>query len=241
MLQVVQHFSRRQLRTIDVGGRQQHGELITAQPRDRVRGAQCVSQARRNFLQHQVAGMVPERVVDFLEPVEVDQQDGEALFIAMRSEDRLLQPIEKQGAVGKVGERVVIRQVCDALIGEMTLAPDRRFAQFPLHGRRQPLEVVLHDVVVRAGTHRRDRGIFADRAGDEYEREIGVLLAHDREGLVSAEALHRVVGDDEVPLGVGEGAAQRIGAFDMACEHVVPGARECVLDQGRIIVRVLDL
>ena len=88
----------------------------------------------------------------------------------MRAQDRLLQPIEEQRAVGQVGQRVVIGEVGDALVGEVALAADRRFTQLALDGRRQPREVALHDVVVRAGLHRGDGGVFADRAGDEDER-----------------------------------------------------------------------
>ena len=219
MLQIVQHLARGQLRAIDVGGRQQHREFIAAEPRHRVGGAQRVAQARRHFLQHQITGVMPERVVDLLETVEIDQQDREALVIAMRSQDRLLQSIEEQRAVREVGERVVIREVGDALAGQVAFAPHRRFAQLPVDGRRQPREVVLHDVVVRAGTHRRDGGVFADRAGDEYEGQIWMLLANDRQRLGAAEARHRVVGDDQVPLAVVQLAAQRIGAVDPTRER----------------------
>ena len=41
MLQVVQDLARGQLRAIDVGGRQQHRELVAAEPRDRVGRAQA--------------------------------------------------------------------------------------------------------------------------------------------------------------------------------------------------------
>ena len=52
MLQIVQHLARGQLGAIDVGRRQQHRELVAAEPRDRVRRAQGAAQPRRHFLQH---------------------------------------------------------------------------------------------------------------------------------------------------------------------------------------------
>ncbi len=131
MLEVVEHLARGKLRAIDVGGRQHHRELIAAEPRDRIGRAQRVAQARRHFLQHLIAGVMPERVVDLLEAIEIEQQHGEALVIAMRAQDRLLQPIEEQRAVGQVGERVVVGEIGDALAGQVAFAPDRGFAQLP--------------------------------------------------------------------------------------------------------------
>jgi hypothetical protein len=105
-----------------------------------------------------------------LEAVEIDQQDRKTSLIAMRSQDRLLQAIEEERAIGKIGQRVVIGQVGDALIGHVTLAPDRGFAQLTLDRGSQPREIALHDVVVSAGSHRGDGGVFADRSRDEDER-----------------------------------------------------------------------
>ena len=138
MLQIVQHLARRQLGAIDVGRRQQHRELVAAEPRHRVGRAQGAAQARRHFLQHQIAGVMAERVVDLLEAIEIDQQDRQALVVAMRAQDRLLQAIEEQRAIRQVGQRIVIGEIGDALVGEVALAPDRRFAQLALDGRGQP-------------------------------------------------------------------------------------------------------
>jgi hypothetical protein len=241
MLQVVKNFPRRQLRAIDVGRRQHHGELIAAQPRHRIRRAQRIAQARGHFLQHHVTGVVSERVVDFLETVQIDQQHREALVVTMRAQDRLLQAIEKQRAVGKIGERVVVREVGNALAGQVALPPDRGLAQFPLDGRRQPREVVLHDVVVRARPHRGDGGVFADRAGDKNEGQIRMLFADDRQRLGAAESGHGVIGDYEIPLALVQLAAQRLRVLDSTREDVVAGSVQRTLDQGRIILRVLDL
>ena len=71
--------------------------------------------------------------------------------------------------------------------------------------------------------------------------QIGMLLADDRQRLGAAEARHRVVGDDEVPLGFVELAAERFGAVDAAREDVVAGARQRQLHQRGIVLCVLDL
>ena len=60
----------------DVG--EQHGELVAAEPGDDAALRQHLLDARADHAQQRVAGLVPERVVDLLEPVEVDQQHGGA-------------------------------------------------------------------------------------------------------------------------------------------------------------------
>ena len=104
MLEIVEDLSRRQLGAIDIGGRQQHREFVATQPRHRVGRAQGAAQPHRHFLQHLIAGVMAERVVHFLEAVEIDQQHGEAALVAMRSQDRLLQSILEQRAIGQVGQ-----------------------------------------------------------------------------------------------------------------------------------------
>ena len=56
---------------------EQNRELVAAQPGNGVALAQRGAQARRDRLQHPVAGVVAERVVDVLEVVEVQEQNGE--------------------------------------------------------------------------------------------------------------------------------------------------------------------
>ena len=55
-----------------VGAWQQHGKLVAAQASYRVRVAHTGSEARAHLLQQSVAGLVAERVVDFLEAVQIE-------------------------------------------------------------------------------------------------------------------------------------------------------------------------
>ena len=55
---------------VGVGLRKQHGELVTADPRHDVGMAQALLQESRHSLEHIVAGLVPEGVVDVLEVVD---------------------------------------------------------------------------------------------------------------------------------------------------------------------------
>ena len=67
-----------------------------------------------------------------------------------------------------------------------------------------------------------------------------MLLADDGQRLGAAEAGHRVVRDDEVPLGFAELASQVRGRFDPSREHVIAGSRQRGYER-RIILRVFDL
>ena len=68
-------------------------------------------------LQELVADPVPERVVDVLEPVEVDEQHADATAAALRLRDRLREPLVQQQPVGQSRQRVARRHVLQALLG----------------------------------------------------------------------------------------------------------------------------
>jgi hypothetical protein len=54
--------------------------------------------------------------------------------------------------------------VREPLLDAAALAPHAGVAHLALDGGEQPLQAALHDVVVSAGAHRGDGGVFADRA-----------------------------------------------------------------------------
>ena len=99
---------------LDVGDVQrQHGELVAAQPRDGVALAQGVAQPLAADLQQAVAGGVPERVVDALEVVEVEEGDDGGRAVEERGGDPLLE----QRAVGQAGQRVLEGEVAEVAVG----------------------------------------------------------------------------------------------------------------------------
>ena len=89
----------------------QHGELVAAEPRERVAAPDDGAQPHRDVLQQAVAVVVPERVVDLLEAVEVDQQQAGQLAGAAGGGDRVLHPLVEQRAVREAREVVVQREV----------------------------------------------------------------------------------------------------------------------------------
>ena len=57
---------------------QDHAELVAAEARDRVAGPYGGREPLAQLGEEQVAVLVPEGVVDLLEPVQVDDRDGAA-------------------------------------------------------------------------------------------------------------------------------------------------------------------
>ena len=177
-----------------VGGGQQHGELVTAQPRAQRLGRHMLCQPVRYASQQDVADAMAQSVVDRLEPVEVHQHDGGVQPFAGRPLC-FVQPGEEGAAVGEAGQLVV-----EGEVGNLALALDRRGMR--LHDVVELLVLALHpgeqqhgdDRQVRRRRHQRriacrdhrddhrdrsrpDHGIsgagqrdHADRAGDRRQR-----------------------------------------------------------------------
>ena len=85
---------------------EQHAELVAAEPRRGVAGAQHRVQALADLAQQLVAGVVAERVVELLEVVEVEQQQRHARVARLAGEDRVAQAAQEVAAVGHRGELV---------------------------------------------------------------------------------------------------------------------------------------
>ncbi len=123
---------RRDDRVADRGGSgtlldpgQQHDEFIAPEARHQVARAHRAHQPARDFAQQLVAHQVAKRIVDRLEPVQVeeDQRQARALvrFVAAgHAAHRRIEPVRQHGAVGQAGQAVVVGHVVHARLG---LAP----------------------------------------------------------------------------------------------------------------------
>ena len=97
-----------------------HRELVAAQPRDQVGLPDAAPDAVGHGLQQFVADMMPERVVDALELVDVDIEQRELLAPA-GSLQLAFDLFAEQHPVRQVGQRVVMREVRDLLVGAPAL------------------------------------------------------------------------------------------------------------------------
>ncbi len=96
-------------------------ELIATEAPERIDVAHDRLQTRRHGAQQLVADAVPERVVDVLEVVEVDEQRGHGRLVASRAHEHLLDAIEDQGAIWQARERVVGRHEGKLLLAAVQL------------------------------------------------------------------------------------------------------------------------
>ena len=96
------------------------GEFVAAEPRRHVGFLEAAAQALGDRLQQLIADRMAERVVDALELVDVDIEHGQLLARPYRLE-RLFQPLAEQDPVRQFGQRVVMRQMRDLLLGAPAL------------------------------------------------------------------------------------------------------------------------
>ena len=101
---------------------EQYDKFIAAQAGHRVFLADAAFQAGGDHLQHGIAEGVAERIVDVLEVVEVEKQQRTAQVVALEQGNLLAQAVHQQGAIGQVGQGVVVGQVLDLCLGLLEVA-----------------------------------------------------------------------------------------------------------------------
>jgi hypothetical protein len=99
----------------------EHDELVTAQARDGVGVANRLRKPPGEGLQHFVAGKVAERVVDVLEPVEIDEEQRDGAIVAPRERDRVIESLVECAAVVQARQRVESREPVDVGLDEFLL------------------------------------------------------------------------------------------------------------------------
>ena len=94
----------------------QDHELVAAEAGDDVGAAHGVAQPVGDGAQELVAAGMPQRVVDLLELVEVDEVDGKRAAAA-QARHRRVHLVAEERAVGQPGQRIVARQLVDLGLG----------------------------------------------------------------------------------------------------------------------------
>src|SRR5580658_1856293 len=102
--QLPNYFSRgdsRVLAALHLG--EQNDKLVAAQSAYRVRPPDGVHQSPSHRLQQLVAHRVTQRVIYFLEMIQIEIHHGELLALAYRQRNRLREPVIEQDAVWQTG------------------------------------------------------------------------------------------------------------------------------------------
>ena len=114
----------------------QHGELVSAQAGHGVGRADRGPHPGGDDAQQVVAGLVAQRVVHALEPVEVDEQDGgDEAGVAPGPMDRLGHPVPEADPVGQAGQCIVEGLVLDGGLGLLAVGHVVHVDDHPAHGR----------------------------------------------------------------------------------------------------------
>jgi hypothetical protein len=196
-----------------------HDELVTAEAPDEVRAANGVREALTDLADHLVRAVVAERVVEHLEPVEVDEQDGDRRA-GIVSDDRLVERLENRRSVGKAAQAVVPGIVHEPLERAVALDRDSGQSRAVLHQRQ-----VLGKRPARARSVQRQRPQhLARRVLDRHRPAVSEPRAHreiaDRSPL---RILGDVLGDRELA-----GPGRRAARADVRPDHDA-------VDRGEIV------
>lgn len=79
-------------------------ELVVAEAGDGIDPADHRFQAPGDPLEQVVTELVPEAVVDVLEPVQIDEQDGKRPALAPGAQLGTLEPLAQEGPIGEAGQ-----------------------------------------------------------------------------------------------------------------------------------------
>src|SRR5450756_257412 len=97
-------------------GKVQHDELVAAEARDHVSGADDGTEPERDLLEELVADRVTERVIDGFKPVEVDQVDRDVILAFVHGREHGVDPLAELRPVGEAREFVELGEMRDALL-----------------------------------------------------------------------------------------------------------------------------
>ena len=125
-------------------------EFITTEPGSGVGPAEALVEAMRHLDEHRVSGGMSALGIDPPEVLEVDGDDAHDMTLGVALEQRPLNAVDEQHAIGELRERVV-----EGTIGELTLEcgePDERLVEAAaLDGERDEVGKLLEVLIIGAG------------------------------------------------------------------------------------------
>ena len=95
--------------------RQNESEFVAAVTRGSVDGAAVNAQDVRESIERMAADEVPVGIIDFLQAIEIEQENGERPAVAIGALGFRFEDIEETAIVGKTGERVADGEMTNLL------------------------------------------------------------------------------------------------------------------------------
>ena len=194
----------------------QHREFVAAVAGDGIGFPQHGPHALAHLLEQAIARLVAEAVVDALEAIEVHQQYGAGLHLALARPDGLFQPLAKEGSVWQPCQRIVQRTILERLglglaLGYVAQAADHQ----PLQPEAADVEFEreARTILAQPGGFVASHQHFAllwTQVGTQLRLDLGPvgfgdqprkILSDDFIGGIAKESFgRRVVGADRQPL-----------------------------------------
>src|SRR5262249_52398787 len=150
---------------------------------------------------------VPQRIVDVLEVVEIEEQDGDAGVASLDERQGMLDAIAEEVAIGQQRQRIVERELPELLLQGLALADVAEVESETLHGgvlseiAAHALENIAMGVALDAQLDGSDRsGLHFGQLGEERLQLLGVLTLPQ---LVQILAGHHLGPESESPLARG--------------------------------------
>jgi hypothetical protein len=145
----------------------------------------------------QVIGMEQRRETASEDRVRRESED--ALHGAVRERECLVEVELPDPVLGRLDDIAQAARIApDLLLRRDPGAVVGRLVERAHHGARQAAEAVLQHVIGGAPLQRIDGAVLAERAGDEDERQLCVVLADDFQRLESAETRQREIRQHDV-------------------------------------------
>ena len=132
---------------------QHDDELIAAQPGHGVVPTHAVPEDGRHLLEQAIALGMAHGVVDRLEVVEIDEQQGALAAVTRARLERELEPLHQQAAVGQTGQRVEVGEPSDLGLG--------RLARRDVACRTEQHRLAIHLERKRADLYRQHAAVLA--------------------------------------------------------------------------------
>ena len=162
-------------------------EFVATEPCHRIVGAQGIGQAAGHLLEQGVADMMAQRVVDGLEAVQINEQDGQLGVILGSGIHGLAEALLEQRAVGQAGQCIVVGEIAQLALDAATfqyfafqfagpfLDP---YFQFVARAKQGVLGLLAFGNVVGDEEETLGLVIFAMQGGDgQFDSEAGAVLA----------------------------------------------------------------